>query len=501
MHFPTVLEARVVIDVVRDPSLHYPLVVFGVGTILAGKYRIERLLGEGGMGMVVAATHLHLGTQVALKFLLAEMVGNQNMAERFMREARASALLKSEHVCRVSDVGMLDNGAPYIVMELLTGQDLAAILRTHGPLGIATAADYMLQACTAIAEAHGAGIVHRDLKPGNLFWTQKPDGSTLIKVLDFGIAKAPGSSNFSMTQTSAVMGSPGYMSPEQLKSSKDVDARSDIWSLGCVLYELVTGRPPFHGESITELALRVVMDPTPQLPPAFPRPFEGVIARCLEKDPAKRYQNVAELAAGLAPFAGPRGAELASAVNRVLRGGNTVPVTEPMTRPPIATPTTLGTATGMVTGGSPRKRGAMIAAFAGIGIVGGIVAIALTMSGGKKDASKTVEPAAAPPNAASTTLTPTPTETPAPVTPPTTTPPATTATTPPAAATPTETPPATATATATSTETPPTTTTATTTTTKPAIDATKPATKPTTIKKKPTTTRKKKPEDVGDSRW
>ena len=384
--------------------------MYGVGTILAGKYRIERMIGEGGMGMVVAAMHLHLGTQVALKFLHHDMAMNQQMSERFLREARASALLKSEHVCRVSDVGMLDNGAPYIVMELLTGQDLSSMLRNHGPMPISTAADYLLQALIGLAEAHAAGIVHRDLKPGNLFWTQRPDGSALIKVLDFGIAKAPSSANFSMTQTSAVMGSPGYMSPEQLKSSKVVDARSDIWSMGVVLYELVSGKTPFEGESITELALKVAMDPTPVLPGNFPPAFHKVISRCLEKDPSRRYPDVAELAQALAPFAGPRGHEAATGVTRVLRGHNAVPPTmhavgavgSVQTGPPPSTPTTLGAATGAVMGGPARGRGALIGGVAALSVIGVVIGVVLATRG---DDTK---PSAAPAKEPVTTPTPPP---------------------------------------------------------------------------------------------
>ena len=382
--------------------------MYGVGTILAGKYRIERMIGEGGMGVVVAATHLHLGTQVALKFLLQDMAMNQQMAERFLREARASALLKSEHVCRVSDVGMLDNGAPYIVMELLQGHDLASMLRHHGPMPISTAAEYILQALHAMAEAHAAGIVHRDLKPGNLFWSQRPDGSALIKVLDFGIAKTAGSVNFSLTQTSSVMGSPGYMSPEQLKSSKEVDARSDIWSIGVVLYELVSARTPFAGESITELALRVAMDPTPPLPGNFPPQFQAVISRCLEKDPSRRFQDVAELAAALAPFAGPRGYETANGVTRVLRGHHAAPVIpQPVGghgvgsgvstgRPytgPLSTPTTLGAASGAVVTMPRANRGALIAGVAALSAIGVIIGVVLATRGDDKAAS----PAASPP--------------------------------------------------------------------------------------------------------
>ena len=388
-------------------------VVYGVGTILAGKYRIERMIGEGGMGMVVSALHLHLGTHVALKFLHHDMASNQQMAERFLREARASALLKSEHVCRVSDVGMLDTGAPYIVMELLTGQDLSSMLRGHGPMPISTAADYLLQALIGLAEAHAAGIVHRDLKPGNLFWTQRPDGTALIKVLDFGIAKAPSTANFSMTQTSTVMGSPGYMSPEQLKSSKVVDARSDIWSMGVVLYELVSGKTPFEGESITELALKVAMDPTPVLPGNFPPAFQQVISRCLEKDPIRRYHDVAELAQALAPFGGPRGHDMANGVTRVLRGHNAVPPTMHAVGAPSSvvqtgrpsTPTTLGAATGAMVGGPARGRGALIGGVAALSVVGIIIGVVLASRGdddkkpapAKAPAATTVEPQPQPP--------------------------------------------------------------------------------------------------------
>src|SRR5215470_933873 len=177
------------------------------------------------MGVVVAATHLHLQQRVALKFLLPELVHGPAIVERFVREARASAQLRGEHVCRVADVGAFDGGAPYIVMELLEGSDLASLLERQGVLPVQRAADYVLQACVGIAEAHALGIVHRDLKPANLFLTARPDGTPLIKVLDFGIAKAQTDRNFSLTQTSAVLGSPGYMSPEQLRSTRDVDVR------------------------------------------------------------------------------------------------------------------------------------------------------------------------------------------------------------------------------------------------------------------------------------
>src|SRR5882724_4843576 len=216
------------------------------GDVLAGKFRIERVLGVGGMGMVVSAMHIHLDERVAIKFLLPEALSNGEAVARFGREARAAVKIRSEHVARVTDVGALDTGAPYMVMELLRGQDLSQLLRDQGALSVHLAVLYVLQACEALAEAHAIGIVHRDLKPANLFLTSRADGSPCVKVLDFGISKvtsASGSgSDMGMTRTQSIMGSPLYMSPEQMASSRDVDQRADIWAVGCVLYELVWPR-------------------------------------------------------------------------------------------------------------------------------------------------------------------------------------------------------------------------------------------------------------------
>ncbi|MGC4091034.1 MAG: serine/threonine-protein kinase [Polyangiaceae bacterium] len=232
------------------------------GQILAGKYRIDRVLGTGGMGMVVAARHIVLDERVAIKFLLPDALSSDEAVARFEREARAAVRIKSEHVVRVTDVGRLESGAPYMVMEYLDGEDLSNWLRLRGPLPVEQAVDFVLQACVALADAHSVGIIHRDLKPGNLFCVRRSDGQLVIKVLDFGISKLteaarvsePG--GFSVTKTAAVMGSPLYMSPEQVQSAKDVDARSDIWGLGVVMFELLTGVGPFLGEAFGELAIK-----------------------------------------------------------------------------------------------------------------------------------------------------------------------------------------------------------------------------------------------------
>jgi serine/threonine-protein kinase len=301
------------------------------GEILAGKYRVERVLGVGGMGVVVAAHHVHLDQRVAIKFLRPEMTEDPQIAARFAREARAAVRIKCEQVARVADVGTLPNGAPFMVMEYLDGEDLSVWLRKRGPLPIEQAVDFVLQACVALAEAHALGIVHRDLKPSNLYCVQRMDGQLGIKVLDFGISKmADPAGAVSATRTHALMGSPHYMSPEQMRSAKDVNAQTDIWSLGVMLFELLSGRPAFLGDSVTELAIVVATQPTPSIRALrrdAPEGLETVLLKCLEKDRRLRYANVAELAMALLPFAPARSsASVERIVGIVGAAGQAAPV-------------------------------------------------------------------------------------------------------------------------------------------------------------------------------
>ncbi len=283
------------------------------GDVLAGKYQVERVLGAGGMGVVVAAMHLQLHERVAIKFLLAEVAQHPGAVERFLREARAAVRIKSEHVARVFDVDLLEDGVPYMVVEFLEGVDLTHRLEKVGRLPPEEAVEFVLQACEAMAEAHALGIVHRDLKPSNLFLTHRANGEPLIKVLDFGISKmaqAPEDApRPSLTSTTGVFGSPMYMSPEQARSAKNVDIRTDIWSLGVILYELLAGRAPFEGTMVPEVIAKIAADPPLPLrdsvPDVDPR-LEQIVLRCLEKSPSLRYQNVTELASDLLPFGGPR---------------------------------------------------------------------------------------------------------------------------------------------------------------------------------------------------
>ncbi|HWO09489.1 MAG TPA: serine/threonine-protein kinase [Polyangiaceae bacterium] len=293
------------------------------GQILLGKYRIERVLGMGGMGVVVAATHVTLEERVAIKFLLPQALSNAEAVARFLREARAAVRIKSEHVARVTDVGQLETGAPYMIMEYLDGCDLGSLAVQRGALPIEDAVEYVLQACEALAEAHALGIIHRDLKPANLFVVRRADGTPSVKVLDFGISKLTGlsasGSDLGMTKTSTIMGSPLYMSPEQMASARDVDARTDVWALGAILYELLTGKVPFQADTITQLCAMILQQPPPALRnsrPDAPEALQAIIARCLEKDRNLRYANVAEFANALAPFA-PRRARLS--IERVSR--------------------------------------------------------------------------------------------------------------------------------------------------------------------------------------
>jgi serine/threonine protein kinase len=293
------------------------------GDVIAGKFRVERILGEGGMGYVVSARHLQLGQMVALKFMRDEIC-TPDFKSRFLREARNTVRLKSKHVSRVLDVGALEGGAPYMVMEYLEGTDLSDLLHKKGTIPAHDVCEYVLQACEAIAEAHGHNIVHRDLKPANLFLTKGQSGEPVVKVLDFGVSKVldlgmdddtnPGGRprrdhpDSVVTKITDLLGSPSYMAPEQIMSASDADAQSDIWSLGVILFRLISGKAPFHAASLGELIQQIMHGPTPNLReawPDLPHGLENVVARCLERDRKNRLGDVIEFARLLAPYAGP----------------------------------------------------------------------------------------------------------------------------------------------------------------------------------------------------
>ena len=365
------------------------------GDILGGRYQVERVLGRGGMGYVVAARHLHLDQRVAIKLLLAEHLEEPLIVERFLREARASVRLRSEHVGRVFDAGRFDDGVPYLVMEYLEGHDLAVELRTAKQLPVAVAIDFILQACEALAEAHQLGIIHRDLKPANLFIARDADGTTKIKVLDFGISKVADAPSSDLTRTRVVMGSPPYMSPEQLRASRDVDPRSDVWSLGVVLYQLVAGRLPFVGASITDLALRISTDPPDPLGLAEPPGLEATILRCFAKAPGERYGSASELALALAPFADARSAARIERLRRLLpEAPRSTPVAVAAEPAEGLSPTTLSGATGSMVSGERRLRSRAIVV-GGVAAATVVIAIAITMRPGGSGSHRAAQPSAA----------------------------------------------------------------------------------------------------------
>ncbi len=289
-----------------SPTPHTPIIP---GSVLAGKYRVERIIGQGGMGVVVEARHIALDDRVALKFLLPEHSMNPEAATRFLREARAAVKIKSEHVARVSDVGTLDSGAPYMVMEFLEGADLSQTLEKQGVLQVEDAIDYIIQGCEAIAEAHQHGIVHRDLKPANLFLSKRPDGMPIVKVLDFGISKDTGAAVDNLTKTTAAMGSALYMSPEQMQQTRSVDHRTDIYALGIALYELLAGKQPYYAETLPQLCAEILTGtPTPirTLRPEIPDGLAVVIEKAYARDKGQRHQSIADFVIALAPYAPTR---------------------------------------------------------------------------------------------------------------------------------------------------------------------------------------------------
>lgn len=377
------------------------------GDILADKYEVERILGEGGMGVVVAARHLDLDQRVAVKFLLAEVAEHRDAAERFRREARAAAKITSEHVARVIDVGSTDEGLPYMVMEYLDGRDLSDLLHADGPLEPTLAVDYVLQACQAVAEAHRAGIVHRDLKPANLFLHRKADGSSVIKVLDFGISKSMGgasAADLSLTSTAALIGSPLYMSPEQMHSARSVDVRTDVWALGAILYQLLSGRPPFVAESLPQLCTALINDVPPalhELRPAVPVELERAVMGALVKDREGRYPSVVAFAEALAPFGAADAQQQLRTVQRLSRtDGDPIAPAASVAKIAEATALTLPAASGNVatqsawgrTGDATVVEGPPKRRWAAAWVVGGLVAAALVAFGISRT-SASAEPA------------------------------------------------------------------------------------------------------------
>ncbi len=280
-----------------------------VGDLIGGKFRVTEALGQGGMGVVFAGEHLDLRQDVAIKVLRPSLAKEPDALARFLREARAAASIKSRHAVRIYDVGTTDDGVPFMIMERLHGVGVDSLLEREGALPVEWAVQIIVEAADAIAEANGLGIIHRDVKPSNLFLAKDSAGGPLIKVLDFGISKRvtvdDGRESASLTAPQTLLGSPQYMSPEQLRDPRSVDERSDVWGLGVTLYELLTGRVPFECDSIPELCA-LIFNSTParadRLQPSVPRALADVIEACLTKRPEDRVPSVAALVGKLVPF-------------------------------------------------------------------------------------------------------------------------------------------------------------------------------------------------------
>ncbi|MEP7051357.1 MAG: serine/threonine-protein kinase [Pseudomonadota bacterium] len=274
------------------------------GSAIAGRYRVLRKIGEGGMGILYACTDTVLTREVAVKLMRRSLAADPLLCERLLREARLAAQLHS-HVAQVFDCGALESGEPYIVMELLSGRDLYTTLRETGPLSPETLCSAMLQVCVGLVEAHEKGIIHRDLKPENLFCATEPDGSALLKIVDFGVSKQITTGMRSMTNPTESVGSPQYMSPEQITTPSEVDPRTDVWSLGIVMYELLTGALPFNGPTPAQVCAAVLSDSVPPISDFrddVPQALEFIVRRCLERNRERRFSSVAELSKALQSF-------------------------------------------------------------------------------------------------------------------------------------------------------------------------------------------------------
>jgi serine/threonine-protein kinase len=352
------------------------------------RYTIVRLLGKGGMGAVYEARHAKIGRRVAIKFLLPELAARAEILRRFENEAVAAGGLEHPNLVAVMDLGRALDGSPYLVMEFLQGEDCARLIRRVGPLPAARAVNIVLQACRGVAVAHDAGIVHRDLKPENLFLTDVGDGGDQIKVLDFGIAKLRPVEGQASTRTGSTFGTTHYMSPEQARGASDIDTRTDVWALGVVLYELLTGRKPFDGDQPLHVVHQVLNAAVPSLAAARPdlaRGLVGAVERALRKDAGERFPSIRALASALAPFA----ARAPSA--ETAAGGST--------RPTPATTTDEA---------PPRRRWARVAGTA-LALLGVVTIVAISLLGARGKATPPVSaPVAAAPAPAPAAAPPTP---------------------------------------------------------------------------------------------
>jgi serine/threonine-protein kinase len=281
-----------------------------IGDVIDGKYALVRLIGHGGMGSVYEARHVRIGQRVALKFLHSRLGKNPEIVARFVREARAAAAVGSEHIIAINDIGEGPEGAPYLVMELVAGEDLASLIRRTGRLDAARTARIGAQVCRGLKAAHARGIIHRDLKPDNLMLTVREDGTEWVKILDFGVAKfrdALAAGGGQLTGADSFLGTPQYMAPEQFGEAAAVDWRADVYSVGVVLYELLTGTLPFDGRALGELMTRIRTAAAPPLAtvrPDLSPELARIVSRAMARDREARFQTMDDLAAALRPFGG-----------------------------------------------------------------------------------------------------------------------------------------------------------------------------------------------------